>query len=126
VEGTTEPIAAPPSDMPLELRGPPPPRHGGLLTLLRFMRANGMLNAKYLRLIARLGWWKLRLRGRLRLDGLAFIGPGCTLEVGPRAVLELGRWSWLGHGCKIRWARSARSRPTSTSRSGASAWSPTA
>ena len=21
---------------------------------------------------------------------------------GPNAVLELGRWSWLGHGCKIR------------------------
>jgi len=85
-----------------ELRGPPPPRHGGPLTLLRFMRRNRMLNRRYLLLVLRLAGWKLRLRGRLRLDGLAFIGPGCRLEVGPDAVLELGRWSWLGHGCKIR------------------------
>ena len=84
------------------MRGPPPPLHGGPLVLLRFMRRNRMLNRKYLVLLLRLGAWKLRLRGRLRLDGIAFIGPGCRLEVGPNAVLELGRWSWLGHGCKIR------------------------
>jgi acetyltransferase-like isoleucine patch superfamily enzyme len=102
VEGTTEPIAAPPTELPPELRGAPPPRSGGLWTLLRFMRRKRMLNAKYARLIVRLGWWKLRLGRRLRLDGLAFIGPGCRIEVGERAVLELGRWSWLGHGCKVR------------------------
>jgi acetyltransferase-like isoleucine patch superfamily enzyme len=85
-----------------ELRGPPAPRHGGLLALLRFMRRNRMLNAKYARLVLRLGFWKLRLGRRLRLDGLAFIGPGCRLEVGRHAVLELGRWSWIGDGCKIR------------------------
>ena len=66
------------------------------------MRRNGMLNARYLRVILRLGLWKLRLGRRLKLDGLAFIGPGCRLEVGRDAVLELGRWSWIGHGCKIR------------------------
>ncbi|HEX2413633.1 MAG TPA: acyltransferase [Thermoleophilaceae bacterium] len=102
MESATEPIAAPPTDLPAEIRGEPPPRHGGLLTLLRFMRRKGMLNFKYLRLIGRLGIWKLRLGKRLRLDGLAFVGPGCSLEVGRRAVLELGRWSWVGHGCKIR------------------------
>ena len=102
MESATEPIAAPPSDLPEELRGPPPPRHGGLLTLLRFMRAHGMLNLKYGRLIVRLGRVKLRLRSRLLLDGLAFVGPGCSLEVGKKATLELGRWSWVGHGCKIR------------------------
>jgi acetyltransferase-like isoleucine patch superfamily enzyme len=102
MESMTEPVAAPPSDLPAELRGPPPPLHGGPLTLLRFMRRNGMLNAKYARLVLRLGWWKLRLGRRLRLDGLAFIGPGCSLEVRPGAVIELGRWSWLGHGCKVR------------------------
>jgi acetyltransferase-like isoleucine patch superfamily enzyme len=74
----------------------------GLLKLLRFMRRNGMLNVKYGVLLVRLGYWKLRLRGRLRLHGFAFIGPGCRLQVGKNAVLELGRWSWLGHGCKIR------------------------
>ena len=102
MESSTEPIAAPPADLPPELRGPPPPLHGGLLTLLRFMRRHRMLNLKYGLLLLRLAAWKLRLRGRLRLDGIAFIGPGCRLEVGPNAVLELGRWSWLGHGCKIR------------------------
>jgi acetyltransferase-like isoleucine patch superfamily enzyme len=85
-----------------DLRGSPAPRHGGPLTLLRFMRRNRMLNLKYGVLLLRLAAWKLRLRGRLKLDGIAFIGPGCRLEVGPGAVLELGRWSWLGHGCKIR------------------------
>jgi acetyltransferase-like isoleucine patch superfamily enzyme len=102
MEGVTEPVAAPPAELPPELRGPPPPRRGGPLALLRFMRRNRMLNAKYLRVILRLGMWKLRLGRRLKLDGLAFIGPGCRLEVGREAVLELGRWSWIGHGCKIR------------------------
>src|ERR671912_1558580 len=83
-------------------RPPPPPRHGGVLTLLRFMRRHGMLDLKYGRLIVRLGIWRLRLGRRLRLDGLAFIGPGCSIEVGEHATLELGRWSWVGHGCKIR------------------------
>ena len=101
MEGATEPIAAPPSELP-EFRGPPPPRHGGLLTLLRFLRRQGMLNVKYGRLVARLWLWKLRLGKRLRLDGLAFVGPRCSLEVRKGATLELGRWSWVGHGCKIR------------------------
>lgn len=102
MEGATEPIAAPPSDLPAELRGPPPPRHGGPLAFLRFMRRKGMLNRKYAWLAVRLGWLKLRLRERLRLDGLAFVGPGCTLEIGARGRLELGRWAWVGHGCKLR------------------------
>jgi acetyltransferase-like isoleucine patch superfamily enzyme len=102
MEGATEPVAAPPSDVPTEIRDEPPPRRGGPLTLLRFMRRKGMLNAKYARLILRLGVLRLRLGRRLRLDGLAFVGPGCSLEVGRPATLELGRWSWIGHGCKIR------------------------
>jgi acetyltransferase-like isoleucine patch superfamily enzyme len=88
--------------VPEEIRGAPPPRHGGLLALLRFMRAKGMLTPKYARLLLRLACTKLRLRGRLRLDGLAFIGPSCTLQVGRAGRIELGRWSWVGHGCKLR------------------------
>ncbi|MBI5103826.1 MAG: acyltransferase, partial [Solirubrobacterales bacterium] len=84
------------------VRGEPPPRHGGPLVLLRFMREHGMLNRRYARLLVRLAWLKLRFRGRLQLDGFAFVGPGVTLEIGKGAVLRLGRWSWLGHGCKIR------------------------
>jgi acetyltransferase-like isoleucine patch superfamily enzyme len=45
---------------------------------------------------------KLRFRGRLQTDGLCFIAPKVKLEIGPDAVLRLGRWSWLGHGTKIR------------------------
>src|SRR5215218_6735648 len=86
MEGATEPIAAPPSELP-EFRGPPPPRHGGLLTLMRFLRRHGMLNRKYAHLVARLGLWKLRLGKRLLLDGLAFVGPGCSLEVRKGATL---------------------------------------
>jgi acetyltransferase-like isoleucine patch superfamily enzyme len=97
-----EPVAAPPTEVPPELRGPPPPRHGGMLTLLRFVRGKGMLTPKYLRLIVRLARKKLRFRGKLVLDGLAFIGPGVTIQVADGAHVELGRWSWVGHGCKLR------------------------
>jgi acetyltransferase-like isoleucine patch superfamily enzyme len=102
VKSAAEPTAAPSCDPPPEVRRPPGPLHGGPLTLLRFMRRKRMLNAKYARLLARLAWKKLLLGRRLRLDGLAFIGPGCAIEVGSRGTLELGRWSWIGHGCKIR------------------------
>jgi acetyltransferase-like isoleucine patch superfamily enzyme len=91
--------AAAPSAPP---RGEPPPRHGGPLALLRFMRANRMLTLGYTRLLARLLWLKLRWRGRLQTDGIAFVCPGVKLEIGPNARVVLGRWSWLGHGCKIR------------------------
>ena len=68
------------------------------------MRRHGMLNAKYARLFVRL----LRRRylhpngRRLRTDGIAFIGPRVVLQIGQRARVQLGRWSWLGHGTKIR------------------------
>jgi acetyltransferase-like isoleucine patch superfamily enzyme len=74
------------------------------LALLRFMRAHGMLTPKYALLIARL----LRRRflstygRRLKLDGLAFIGSKVVLQIGRGGRIELGRWSWLGHGTKIR------------------------
>jgi acetyltransferase-like isoleucine patch superfamily enzyme len=102
MEGMTEPVAAPPTEVPVEVRGAPPPRQGGLLTLLRFMRGRGMLNAKYARLALRLLRKRLRFGRRLKLDGLAFIGPGCSIEIGRKGCVELGRWSWIGHGCKLR------------------------
>jgi acetyltransferase-like isoleucine patch superfamily enzyme len=66
------------------------------------MRSHGMFNLKYARLIARLGWLKLRFGRRLVTDGLCFVGPGVQLEIARNARLVLGRWSWIGHGCKIR------------------------
>jgi acetyltransferase-like isoleucine patch superfamily enzyme len=70
--------------------------------MARFMRRHGMLNLSYARLLARLAWLKLRFRGRLITDGIAFVGPGVKLEIGPDAQVVLGRWSWIGHGTKIR------------------------
>jgi acetyltransferase-like isoleucine patch superfamily enzyme len=90
-----------PSAPPI-VRGEPPPLRGGPLTLVRFLREHGMFNRKYFRLFARLAWLKLRWRSRLVLDGIAFVGPGVTLEIGKGAKLHLGRWAWIGHGTKIR------------------------
>jgi acetyltransferase-like isoleucine patch superfamily enzyme len=94
----------PPTGVPDGLRPAPAPLHGGPVALLRFMRRHRMLTPKYARLIVRL----LRRRylttygRRLKLDGIAFIGPRVTLQIGRRGRIELGRWSWLGHGTKIR------------------------
>jgi acetyltransferase-like isoleucine patch superfamily enzyme len=89
--------AAPPT-----VRGEPPPLRGGPLALLRFLRRNRMLDARYALLALRWLWLKLRFRGRLQTDGPCFVGPGVRLEIGKTATLRLGRWSWLGHGTKIR------------------------
>jgi acetyltransferase-like isoleucine patch superfamily enzyme len=101
----TEALAGPPpSGAPDAVRRAPAPLHGGPLTLLRFMRRHDMWGFKYARLIARL----LRRRfltptgRRLKLDGLAFIGPKVVLQIGRNAEVRLGRWSWIGHGTKIR------------------------
>ena len=95
-------VSGPKPSRPLQVRGGPAPLHGGQLTLLRFMRSHGMLNRKYARLIVRWAWLKLRWRGRLQTDGLCFVGPGVEFEIGRDAVVRLGRWSWIGHGTKIR------------------------
>ena len=84
------------------LRRAPEPLHGGPLALLRFMRANHMLNRHYALLIARWLLLKLRYRSRLQTDGLCFVCPRVQLEIGRHATLRIGRWAWIGHGCKIR------------------------
>ena len=74
----------------------PAPLAGGPLALLRFMRANGMLNLKYAppdRAARRLR--RLRLGRRLRFDGLSFIGPGVSAADRPRAARSS---SGAGHG----------------------------
>jgi acetyltransferase-like isoleucine patch superfamily enzyme len=61
-----------------------------------------MMRRGYAILIVRWLWLKLRWRGRLRTDGLCFVGPGVKFEIGRGASVTLGRWSWIGHGCKVR------------------------
>ncbi len=87
---------------PALVRGEPPPLHGGPLHTLRWLARNRMLRVNHLRSIARWAWLKLRFRGRLVTDGLCFICPGVKITIGPNAKLYLGRWSWIGHDCKIR------------------------
>lgn len=91
-----------PAAPPPIVRAGPPPLHGGPLTFLRFARAHNMLRPGYARLIARWAWLKLRWRGRLQTDGLCFVCPGVKFEIGRGACVKLGRWSWIGHHCKIR------------------------
>jgi len=104
MEAVRELAGPPPTQVPDAVRRAPAPLHGGLPALIGFMARHGMLTPKYARLIVRL----LRKRflttygRRLKLDGLAFIGPGVVLQIGKNAHVELGRWSWLGHGTKIR------------------------
>jgi acetyltransferase-like isoleucine patch superfamily enzyme len=95
-------LTAPRTNAPPEIRRAPAPLHGGPFTLLRFMRRHRMLNFKYAWLIVRMFRRKLILGRRLKLDGICFIGPRVVLQVGRGARIELGRWSWLGHGTKIR------------------------
>jgi acetyltransferase-like isoleucine patch superfamily enzyme len=87
---------------PAIVRTAPPPLHGGPLTFLRFAATHHMLRPGFLLLMVRWLWLKLRWRGRLRTDGMCFVCPGVKLEIGKKAIVTLGRWSWLGHGCKIR------------------------
>ncbi len=84
------------------VRRAPAPLHGGPLGLLRFMRANRMLNRHYARLLCRYALLKLRFGKRLQTDGICFICPHVTLEIGRHATLRIGRWAWIGHGSKIR------------------------
>lgn len=90
-----------PAPAVLPRRGPAP-LSGGPRAFLRFARSHSMLNRHYLVLIARWAWLKLRFRGRLKTDGLAFICPGVHFEIGKNATVHLGRWAWLGHDCKVR------------------------
>jgi acetyltransferase-like isoleucine patch superfamily enzyme len=94
-------LPAPPRVPPF-VREAPPPLHGGILAFLRFARRHRMLRAGYWALFARWVWLKLRWRGRLQTDGMCFVCPGVKFEIGRGATVRLGRWSWIGHGSKIR------------------------
>jgi acetyltransferase-like isoleucine patch superfamily enzyme len=77
-------------------------RSAEALRTWRWMRANNMVNRHYVRLLARLAYLKLRHGKRLQTEGLCFICPGVKFEIGNNATLRIGRWSWIGHDCKIR------------------------
>jgi acetyltransferase-like isoleucine patch superfamily enzyme len=84
------------------IRGEPAPLHGGPLYTLNWLRRQRMLSPPHLRMYWRWWWLKLRFRGRLVTDGLCFVCPRVRITIGRGAKLHLGRWSWIGHDCKIR------------------------
>jgi acetyltransferase-like isoleucine patch superfamily enzyme len=63
-----------------------------------------MLNPKYALLAVRLLWRRFLTPAgyRIRLDGMLFLGRGVRLQVGRRAQMRFGRWTWIGDGTKIR------------------------
>ena len=93
-------MLAPPE--PAIVREGPPPLSGGPQALWRFARAHDMVRWGYVPLVARWLWLKARYRGRLVTDGLCFICPGVTFEIGADAKVVIGRWAWIGHGTKVR------------------------
>jgi acetyltransferase-like isoleucine patch superfamily enzyme len=100
--GEEQTAATPGGDGGQAVRRAPAPRRGGPLALLRFMRSKHMLSPSYAVLLARYAFLKLRFGRRLQTDGICFICPGVKLEIGRNATLRIGRWAWIGHGCKIR------------------------
>jgi acetyltransferase-like isoleucine patch superfamily enzyme len=91
-----------PEDAQPAARCGPAPLRGGPLALLRFMRANHMMSPGYAALLTRWVLLKLRYGRRLQTDGICFICPEVKFEIGREATLRIGRWAWIGHGCKIR------------------------
>lgn len=95
-----DPSTAPPQlDWP---RFPPAPRSGGLPALLAFLWRNRMLRLSYFAAWMRFLRHKVVLRGRLQTDGPCFLGKRVKFDVGPEAVVSLGRWCWVGDDTKLR------------------------
>jgi len=100
--GAAAASAAPTGARGANPHGPSRPLRGGLLTFLRFAAHNYMLRPRYVPLLLRWLYLKLRWRGRLHTDGVCFVRPGVHIEIGHEGRVELGRWSWIGDGSKIR------------------------
>jgi acetyltransferase-like isoleucine patch superfamily enzyme len=75
-----------------------------MLRSIRFFAANGMLNARYARLLGRYLWRRFLTPAgwRWETDGPVFFGRNLQLQVGSRGTLRFGRFSWIGDGTKIR------------------------
>jgi acetyltransferase-like isoleucine patch superfamily enzyme len=72
--------------------------------LLRFLRRNDMLNWRYARLCWRYLWRRFLTPAgwRWETDGPVFFGKRLQLQIGKRATVRFGRFSWIGDGTKIR------------------------
>ena len=75
-----------------------------MIRSLRFLAANGMLNARYARLLWRYAWRRLLTPAgwRWQTDGPVFFGKHLQIQIGKTGTLRFGRFSWIGDGTKIR------------------------
>jgi acetyltransferase-like isoleucine patch superfamily enzyme len=75
-----------------------------VISTIRFLARNGMLNRRYGRLLGRY----LRRRffttagRRWRTNGLVFFGRGLELEIAVKGRVDFGRFVWIGDKTKIR------------------------
>ena len=76
----------------------------GPLAALHFAATHGMLRADYARLLLRFTMRRLFTASgrRLHTDGMTFLGPGLQLQIARGSTVSLGRFTWIGHGTKIR------------------------
>src|SRR6476619_4729974 len=75
-----------------------------MVRTVRFLAANGMLNAKYARLLWRYAWRRLLTPAgwRWETDGPVFFGRDLQLQIAKGAEIRFGRFTWIGDGTKIR------------------------
>jgi acetyltransferase-like isoleucine patch superfamily enzyme len=75
-----------------------------VIRLLRFCADNGMLNARYARLLWRYLWRRFLTPAgwRWQTDGPVFFGKDLQLQIGKRGGIRFGRFCWIGDGTKIR------------------------
>ena len=75
-----------------------------MLSLLSFLKRNGMLTPKYARLAVRYAWRRLLTPAgwRWQTDGLLFFGRKLQIQIGRRGTIRFGRFVWVGDGTKIR------------------------
>ncbi len=75
-----------------------------MISTIRFLARNGMLNWRYGQLLGRY----LRRRfftaagRRWRTNGLVFFGRGLELEIAAKGRVDFGRFVWLGDRTKVR------------------------
>jgi acetyltransferase-like isoleucine patch superfamily enzyme len=75
-----------------------------VIRTVRFLAANGMLNARYARLLWRYLWRRFLTPAgwRWETDGPVFFGKGLQLQIAKRGTVRFGRFVWIGDGTKIR------------------------
>jgi acetyltransferase-like isoleucine patch superfamily enzyme len=75
-----------------------------MVRTVRFLARNGMLNAKYARLLWRYLWRRFLTPAgwRWETDGPVFFGRDIALQIGRNATVRFGRFVWVGDGTKIR------------------------